>query len=254
MSNRHRNRSFQGGGEIYIREKGATSGMIAFGNADSFSFAINEEKKTQRNFQQPGGGNIASQSSISDVVLSINGLSFKPDTLALGLRSLVTVITGIAITAEPHVAYKESFVPLSQIPDTSETFTVTDTVGTLTYTLNTDYVVKQGGIFITENSTIPDSVAGAPNIKVTYTSQDAFTIEGITRSAVDYELFFSGFNDADNGKPVTVKCHKIKFSPSQALELISADFGALPLTAEVLADDSIIATDLSKYLVVNMAA
>ena len=90
--------------------------------------------------------------------------------------------------------------------------------------------------------------------KVTYTSQDAFTIEGITRSAVDYELFFSGFNDADNGKPVTVKCHKIKFSPSQALELISADFGALPLTAEVLADDSIIATDLSKYLVVNMAA
>lgn len=257
MSNLNRNRSFIGGGKIYIQELGATQKpAYPFGNADSFSFAIGEDKKTQRNFQTPGGGNIASQSAITDVTATINALSFQPATLATALRSLVKSVASAAVAAEPVKVFKEGFVKLAKIPDITETFTVTGSGGTPTYVNNVDYVVERGGIFIPEGSAITstDVTNAGVNVLVTYTSLDTFKIEAITQSSVEYRLIFNGFNDADNGKPTVVVCHKIKFSPTQALDLISEDFGALPITFEVLADDSITAADESKYFSVEMVA
>ncbi|AUR84399.1 major tail protein [Vibrio phage 1.055.O._10N.286.55.E9] len=259
MAGLTRNRSFIGGGKIWIREKAAdstTPQMYAFGNADSFSFAINEDKKTQRNYQTPGGGNIASQSAITDVTASVNALSFQPRTLALALRSLVKTVESSAVTGETHKVYKDALEPLNFIPDGTKTITVTDQAGTTTYTKDTDYVIEHGGIFIPVGSTITasDSTNAGVDIKVDYESQETYTIEAITQAAIEYEIFFNGFNDADNGKPTTVKCHKVKFSPTQALELISEDFGSLPMTFEVLADDTIIGTDVSKYFKIDMVA
>lgn len=258
MSNLNRNRSFIGGGKIYIQEliNGVATPAYAFGNADSFSFAIGEDKKTQRNFQTPGGGNIASQSAITDVTATINALSFQPATLATALRSLVKTVASAAVTAEPVKAFKEGFVKLDKIPDIDETITVTGAGGTPTYAVNVDYVVERGGLFIPEASAITtaDTTNAGVDIQVTYTSHDSFKIEAITQSSVEYRLIFNGFNDADNGKPTVVVCHKIKFSPTQALDLISEDFGALPITFEILADDSITASDESKYFSVEMVA
>ena len=250
MSNLTRNRSFIGGGTIYFKEVGAAAARLSIGNSDSFSFAINEDKKTQRNFTQKGGGNIASQSAITDVTASVNGLSFQPSTLAVALRSLVNTIAAVAVTAEPHAAYKNGFIPFNKLPDTDGTITVTGVGGTPVYVAGTDYQVKNAGILILDTGTIADATA----ILVNYQSIEAYNIEGITRAAVEYEIFFDGFNDADNGKTVAVKCHKVKFSPSQALELISEDFGSLPLQFEVLADTSKDGSSESQYFVVNMAA
>ncbi|AHK11750.1 major tail protein [Shewanella sp. phage 1/44] len=259
MSSLTRNRSFIGGGKIWIREKAVdstTPQMYAFGNADSFSFAINEDKKTQRNFTTPGGGNIASQSSITDVTASVNALSFQPRTLALALRSLIKTIASAAIVGETHKVYKDALEPLLFIPKGTETITVTSQDGVTTFVNNVDYVIEHGGIYIPEASTITvaDTTNVGVSIKIDYTSQDTFSIEAITQSSIEYEIFFNGFNDADNGKPTTVKCHKVKFSPATALELISEDFGSLPMTFEVLADDSITAADISKYFKIDMVA
>jgi hypothetical protein len=256
MSNLNRNRSFIGGGKIYIQElvSGVPKPAYAFGNADSFSFAIGEDKKTQRNYQQPGGGNIASQSAITDVTATINALSFQPATLATALRSLVTTIPSAAVTAEVARAFKDGFIKLAKLPDSGQTITVTGAGGTPTYVLNTDYTVEGGGLFIPEGSAITaaDATNVGVSIRVTYTSVATFKIEAITQSSIEYRLVFDGFNDADNGKPVTVVCHKIKFSPTQALDLISEDFGALPITFEILADDTIVAAGASKYFNVEM--
>lgn len=250
MSNITRNRSFIGGGTIYFKEKGAAAALMSVGNSDSLSFAINEEKKTQRNFQQQGGGNIASQSAIADVTASLNGLSFQPNSLALALRSLVNTITAVVVTAEAQTAYLDGFIPFDKLPDTGATITVTGTGGTPTYVAGTDYQVKNGGIFIPSTSGIADATA----IEVNYQAIETYTIEGITQAAVEYEVFFDGFNDADNGKTVTVKCHTVKFSPSAALDLISDDFGALPLTFEVLADTTKDGSSESQYFTVKMAS
>ena len=257
MSSLTRNRSFIGGGKIWIREKNSsTPQMYAFGNADSFSFAINEDKKTQRNYTTPGGGNIASQSAITDVTASVNALSFQPRTLALALRSLVKTIAATPVVGETHKVYKDALEPLLMIPDQDISITVKSVDGGTTFTKNVDYVIEHGGIYIPEASAITSSDSGndGVDVKLDYTSSESFTIEAITQAAIEYELFFNGFNDADNGKPTTVKCHSIKFSPSQALELISEDFGALPMEFEVLADDSIVAADESKYFKITMVA
>lgn len=248
MSNLTRNRSFRGGGGMYLRERGTSTGFFAVGNADNLSLAIGEEKQTQRNFQQPGGGNIASDSSITDVTASINVLSINPRIAALALRGLVTTTAGVAISAESHIAYQDMFVPFNFLPDFGQTLTVTNVGATTTYVAGTDYLVRNNGIFIESTSSIADGT----EILVTYTSKDEYGIESITKSAVDYEMFFDGFNEADSGKAVTVKCHRISFSPTQALSLITEDFGALPMDFEVLADDGFDGSTESQYFVVKM--
>lgn len=248
-----RNRSFIGGGTVYIREKGKNTGLEEIGNCDALQFAIAENKITQRNYKQKGGGNIASSSSITDVTGSINGLSMQPNALAIALRSIVNTTAGAAQADEAHAAYKNGIVRLDHIPDGESAVTVTATGGTPTYVEGTDYEVRPGGIFIIESGSIPDSVAGANNIEVSYTSVTSYSIEGITKSAVDYELFFDGFNDADNGKSVQVMCHKVSFSPSQALDMISEEYGQLPMNFELLADETITSSSESKYFQVKMA-
>lgn len=248
VSNLSRNRSFRGGGAIYLRQRDLTGEQFfAVGNADNLSFAINEERQTQRNFQVPGGGNIASQSSITDVTATLNALSLNPQIMAVALRGLVETETGESVTGETHVAYKDNFVPFSELPNLDETITVTDAGATETYVAGTDYLVRNNGIFIANDGTIDD----ADTIVVNYTSKDSYKIQAITRGAVEYEVFFDGFNEADESKAVTVRCHRVSFSPSQALSLITEDFGALPLEFEVLSADGFTGNE-SSYFVVTM--
>lgn len=250
MSNETRNRSFIGGGTIYLREKDAAAGLRSVGNSDDLSFAIAEDKKSQRNFMQAGGGNIASQSAITDVTATLNGLSFAPNALAVALRSLVNTVTGGAVADEAAVGYVDSFVQFLKIPDMSQSVTVTGTGGTPTFTLGTDYQLKNTGIFIPTGSTITDGLV----LEFTYTALESYNVQGITKAAVEYEIYFDGFNDADNGKPVAVQCHKVKFSPASALALISEDYGSLPMTFEVLADTTKDGVAESQYFGVSMAS
>lgn len=248
------NRSFIGGGGIYFKEAGSNKPRIPVGNCESLSFAISEDQRTQRNFQQPGGGNIASQSAITDVTATLTALSLQPETIAVALRALVVTVDARAVAAEQHKAYMNGFLPFNYVPDTSQTITVTSRGGSTTYVEGTDYQVRQSGIFIPETSTIPNvgEVAGA-DIDVNYQSRKTYDIESITKASVDYEIYFDGFNDADNGKPVTVECFKVKFSPTQALDLISEDFGSLPMTFQVLADTTRSGASTSQYFKVRMA-
>ena len=248
VSNQTRNRSFRGGGGIYLRERALPGSQFFFiGNADNLQFAINEERQTQRNFTVPGGGNIASQSSITDVTASLNALSVNPRTAAVALRGLIETVDAGAVTGETYQAYKDMFVPFASQPDTDQTITVTDAGATTTYVAGTDYLVRNNGIFITDDSAIVD----ATPIVVNYMGKASYKVQSLTRSAVDYEVFFDGFNEADEGKSVTVRCHRVSFSPTQALSLITEDFGALPMEFEVLSDDTKTGNE-SSYFVVEM--
>lgn len=255
MGDKTRNRSFIGGGSVYFREVGETKGFFPVGNCEELSFAINEDKKTQRNYQQPGGGNTASQSAITDVTATLTALSFQPETLALALRALVNTNTGGAVAGETHKAHQERFIKFDKIPDKSQTITVTNSGASTTYVEGVDYQIKQNGIWITENSNITgaDQEAGG-DIVINYTSLTSYSIQSITRAAVEYEIFFDGFNDADDGKQVAVTCHKVKFSPAQAFGLITEDFASNAMNFEILADTSKDGTSESQYFNIDMAA
>ena len=235
VSNLTRNRSFRGGGGIYLRDLSSDgTGYFFLGNADNFQFAINEETQNQRNFTVPGGGNIASTSTITDVTASVNALSINPRTAAVALRALIQTRISEAVTGETVTAYKDMFIPFARVPDTDQTITVTDSGAVTTYTAGTDYLVRNNGIFIANDGTITD----AQSIIVNYTAKATYDVESLTRAAVEYEVFFDGFNEADNGKAVTVTCYRTSFTPTQALSLIQEDFGALPFEFQVLADSS----------------
>lgn len=255
MSNITRNRSFIGGGGIYFREVGATEGFIPVGNAEELAFAISEDKKTQRNYQSPGGGNIASQSAITDVTATLTALSFQPETLAVALRALVVTHTGSAQAGETHKAHADRLIRLNHLLDAEQSITVTNAGATVTYVAGTDYQIKQSAIWIPATSNIPNiDQAGGEDIVINYTSLTYYSVQSLTKAGVEYEIYFDGFNDADDGKLVTVSCHKVKFSPAAALGLITEDYANLPLTFEVLADTSKDGTSESQYFDVNMAS
>lgn len=250
MSNSTRNRSFIGKGTIYIKERGSTdAGLLTLGNCSELSLAVNEEKQEQQDYENSGGGILNSVSRISSITASVTALSISPHNLALAMRGLINEHTAAIQTEEPHTAYAESFVPLDHLLDPDETVSVTGEGQTPTYILDTDYSLKNGGIKIIEGSSITDGSI----IEVSYTSRTGFDIEGLTISGLEYFVVFDGLNEADSGKPVMVSMHKVKFNPTQALALISDDFGDLPMTFDIIKDDSISGTGESQYVKIQLA-
>lgn len=243
-------KSYIGKGSIFIREKGAAAGALPFGNCDALSFAINEDKKEQKDYQEGGGGTVNTVSTIESVVGTLSALELKKETLAVALRALIATSASATIVAESHTGYLGGFIKLNQIPRTSVALVVTDTGASNTYVEGTDYTVGNTGIVLLETGSMVD----AAEVLISYTSEDSYSAEGITTAVKEYELFFDGLNEADSNNPVSVVCHKIKFSPTSALELISSDFAKLPFNFDVLKDSTKVGVGESKYFKVEQVA
>lgn len=241
-------KSYMGKGTIYVREKGGTTGALTLGNCSALDLAFNEDKKEQKDFEEAGGAVTDTVSRIDSVVASVTALSLSAQNVALALRGLVTVDTGVAVSAEPHTAYDNGFIRLNNIPDNNEALVVNASGGTPTYVEGTDYVRKNSGVVVIAGGGITDG----SSIEIDYTSADAYTVEGLSASGKEYEVIFDGLNEADSGKPVLISLHRVKFNPTQALSLISDDFGELPMTFDILKDDTIVGAGESKFMKIQM--
>jgi len=136
------------------------------------------------------------------------------------------------------------------MPDTALTITVTGPSATPTYTLGTDYIVARAGVIILAGG----AIANAASIECTYTKLGSDVVQGLTDSAKEFKLVFDGLNEAASGKAVTVTTHRIKFSPTQGLDLIGDDFAGLQLAGEVLKDSAITGAGISQYFKTVLAA
>ena len=243
MSGLTRNKSFIGKGTIYVCEKASDGGFLTLGNCSELSLAISEEKQEQADYQNAGGGVIASVSRIGSVTASVTALSLSANNVGLALRGLINTHASAVIVDETHTAYTGAFVPFEHLPDTAEAITVTNSAGDTTYTVDVDYAIRNAGIEIIEGSTITN----ATEIKIGYTSLAGYDIEGLKAASKKYEVVFDGLNEADSGRPVLVKMHNVQFNPTQALALISEDFGNLPMTFDLLKDETITGSGESQY-------
>lgn len=245
------NKSYLGKGTIYAREIGGSTGLISLGNCSNLDFAFAEDKKEQLDYQEAGGAVTDTVSRISSVTASVTALSLDAGNVALALRGLVNAVAAGTVTAEAHTAVQlGAFVPFDFLPDMSVAPVVTGSGGTPTYVEGTDYEVKNGGILILSGGTI----TGGTNIEVDYTKRDASEVEALTAAGKEYEIVFDGLNEADSGKPVLLTCHRCKFNPTQALAMISDDFGNLPLTFDVLKDDTVAGAGISKFMKIQQAS
>ena len=89
-------------------------------------------------------------------------------------------------------------------------------------------------------------------LSLSYTPKGAVVVESLADSVKEYELIFDGLNEANSDSPVEVICHRVKFSPAATLSMIGDDFATIPLTFDILKDDSITESGKSKFTRIRM--
>lgn len=242
------NKSYMGKGTIYVKEKGQVlAGAISLGNCSQLDLAFNENKLEQKDYQDAGGATINTVANVESVVATVTALSLHPENVKLALRGLIAKNAAGGVTDEPAVAFPDGYIPFAFPYDKSVDPVVTDQSGSTTYVEGRDYELKNAGILILSGT---GATITSPNtaIKLDYTKAASTTIEGLMEATKDYEVFFDGLNEAESGKAVSIVMHKVKFNYTQALAIISDDFGSLPMTFDILKDDSITSSSKSKFL------
>lgn len=245
--------SYIGKGEIFMGPYAGGAAMVSIGNVAELTFSHATEKKTLGDFTSAGGGLANSIERITGVSMNMKAHDINGTNLAIGALGSASAVTAVAVADEARAAYKGGLVPLTFVPDTALTITVKDTAGTTTYVAGTDYVITGAGIYVTTGSSIPNSVASANNIKVSYTKKAVSVVEAMVASAQEYKLVFAGLNEAQSGKQVTIIVHRFKPGPAQNVSFLGDDYASLDLPGEALSDSLITAVGLSKYYKVAMA-
>jgi len=106
-------------------------------------------------------------------------------------------------------------------------------------------------VTMTLNDLSPENLAMVLFGTSTVVSEVA-TIEALTTGAKEFQMVFTGVNEATTGKTVTVTVHRLKVGAAQGLNLIGDEFAAMEITGEVLLDTSITTEGLSQFFKVEM--
>jgi hypothetical protein len=218
---------YKGSGIVYL------NGIDA-GTVDDVQMSGDEESATLRN-PRTGVGNIASESRLSGLTLSMTFYNFNSDNLAIGLRGTVASVAATPITDEvlavPASFTKDTLIPTEKIIDTAVAPVVTGTGGTPTRVLDTDYTVVSGGIIALAGG------AMAANDEVSYTPKAGDVLEAFVNSGQEYEVIVDGINNVENDKAYRLQYYKWKPSPASDVPVISDDdFASFTLTGELTAD------------------
>lgn len=240
--------SYLGSGELFIREYGAAAPFVSVGNCSALTLSPQGEKKTLADHTQPGGGVRNEVERLTGVELAYTFHDFAAENFARALRATSSSVVAGNVVDEEVVAYKGGYTPLAKLA-TSIT-AVKDAAGATTYDVGDDYVFQNGGIFIPESSSIPVPASGAPNIKVSYVNPAQTTVQALVNSAKQYEALFVGLNEAQSGKAVRVRVHKMSGGLMQQLGLIGDEYGAGEVSGSLQADTSKGAGE-SRYFVVE---
>lgn len=243
-------RSYIGKGPVYIRDR-VSGGFAPIGNCSSLSVSFNEEKKELKDYTTAGGGNANVLSSISGMTGSLTVHDYSVENLALFLRGTKSGVTAAAVVDEVHPSTGDDgeFVPFNFLIDAvTPGLTVKKTSNTVCV-LGTDYAIENNGIVV-----IGGGAIDATGLKISYTKDVSEVLEALTAAGQEYELYFNGVNEAQGGDLMTIRMHRIKFSPAQDLNFIGDEFGEMSADFEVLADGTIVGGGLSKFMKIQQTA
>lgn len=238
--------SYIGVGRIYLKEVGASAGLIEVGNCSELNFSVTEDTRELRDYTQPGGGTYNEVRRISAVEVSINMHDLSPANLARALYGSTEAVTSATVTGEEQTAYIGAFVKTDSMP--SEITKVTDEDGVDTYVEGEDYEVRPGGIFILEGGAISDG----ETILIDYTSANADVVQALVDSGKEYEMVFDGLNEARSGKKTIVHAYRIKLGALADLALIGDEYAAAQVTGKVLKDSTKTGAGISQYFKVEI--
>lgn len=242
--------SYLGSGTIHFREHGAAAPFTEAGNCSALTLSPQTESKELLNYTAPGGGLQNEVQRVTGVEMAYTFHDFSPENFARSLRGSSTEAIAGTAAAEAVVAYKGGMTPLAYIP--AAITTVTGSTGTPTYVAGTDYEFRNGGIYVPATSAIPAPSAGASNIKVTYTYLTQTTVQALIDPQKQYEMLFTGLNEARSGKAVRIRGHKINGGVLAQFAALGDDYGAGEVTGKLLIDSSKTGVGVSKYFTVEI--
>lgn len=230
--------SYLGVGKIFIKEFGSAAGLMEVGNASALNLTVNEDVKELKDFTQVGGGTFNEVRRIASVEASMTLFELSAANVARAIFGTASAIAAGAVTDESHTAYVGAFIP------TNFPFTGSLTVkeGAATLTAGTDYEQVPGGIKV-----LGGALADGDTVLISYTKAAGNAVEALLSSAKEYEIFFSGLNEARSGKAVTVHLHRVKLGAASSIPLIGEDFASLEVSGKVLKDTSKNGTTVSQY-------
>ncbi len=188
-----------------------------------------ERKKVIENVTGIGGTGASITTGVS-LALSITFRSIKPSHLARICQGVATAQAAASITDEAHNGYLGKMIPLAHTKVSS--VVVTDSAGTTTYTITTDYLVHadEGLIEIVDGGAITD----AEDLLIDY-AHAAQNLMQANPGNVDLYAVFAGMNSANSDKQVRGSLYKINLDPG-APDLISDDAVEMTVSGEVLLD------------------
>lgn len=240
--------SFIGEGVLHIRKHGSQDPFVDVGNAESLNMSFATDAKSLPNYRG-GGGNRNVQEIVTDVTASIGLYDLTPGNIARAYHGTSAEVSVTPIEDELVVCGGsiDEFVPFAQIPDLNETVTVVDAATSpQTLEAGTDYVLNPHGL------TIKSDKITAAGLKVSYTPAPANAIQLLTGEGVEWEAYLAGMNSAQNGKPYSVRIHRLKFGLASELALLSQDYSQLQPTLQILADDTVSGEGISKFVRMDM--
>ncbi|MTI11660.1 phage tail tube protein [Sansalvadorimonas verongulae] len=244
-------RSYIGKGNIYLKLRGGNTGFLHFGNCSALGVSFEEDKKQQKDYTKAGGGNTNSVSTISNVVGTVTALDLTAETLAPALGAAVSKIAGgTQVTDEvlPATGTTGEFIPFNSIPDKTQTITIKDGLDDSVLVEGTDYELTDNGLLVLEGSAIDTD-----GVKASYTKSAAEVLEALVEAGQEFSLYFDGLNEAQSGKPVNIRIHRLKFSPVTGLALIGDEFAEMEMEFEILSDGAISGAGISKFMKVAQA-
>lgn len=242
-------RSFIGEGIIYGRAYQSTDPLVDLGNCDAFNIAFATERTTLRNYRG-GGGNRNVREIVTDVTATIGMYDLTATNLARVTKATVTSEAAGTVTAEALscAGTEGELIPFKSLPDLTRPVTIV-TAGDVALAAGTDYLLTPHGVIVTAGSDIT-----ATGIKATYTRLSADVIQMLAGSQVELELYIAGLNDAQSGEPFSLRPRRAKFGIVTELPVLSTEYIRLEASVELLADDLITASGISKFCEMKMVS
>jgi len=234
--------SFIGKGSFSARVKGSAAGMLPFGNVSAASVSVTEDKKELLDYQSAGGGQANALRRIQTVELALTMRDFTAANIAKALFGSASVVAAGTGVTETVTGYHDALTPLGKAGVTN--LVVKDATDTTTYVAGTDYDLLRSGLWIYSAGDITDG----ETLHLTYNHPAQNVVEALVNAGLEYEVFLDGLNEAQSGKAVAIRFHRLRFGPVQSWGLIADDYGEIALTGDLLKDTTITTAGLSQYM------
>ena len=233
MYNNSETKTLIASGPVYFKNLSDDGKFVYVADVGKLEISQSVETKELKSGRAGKGAKLKALSRLKDVKAKITFNEINAKALEIALRAGVTDIASATVTDE--VLEDVGIDCLSMfafVPDKSETVTVKNSAGDVTYVLGTDYELESVGIVPKAGG----AIVAEQDLKVSYKKEVSSRIQALINSGKEYALTFCGTNEAESDKKFTLLIHRITFTPASNISFISEDFATLECEGDILAD------------------